>query len=251
MEALVSENIWYLLLIGLLIGMRHALEADHVAAVVSLTREKHSLSYTLKQGVVWGLGHTIALFLFASVVLIIDKAIPDLYASRLEFTVGVMLIILGADVLRRVIRDKIHFHAHRHDDGEVHFHAHSHKESSGQNKSEHGSLPHQELNHEHHHPDSFPFRALFVGLIHGMAGSAAVIILTLDTGTSPMQGMLFILLFGIGSMAGMALLSVAITYPVKLLASRLTIAHNTFQVLVGCFTIGLGVLVVMQNSASF
>jgi len=242
LESAILGNIGYLLLLGLLIGMRHALEADHVAAVVSLTRQKHTLSYTIKQGAVWGIGHTITLFIFGSIVIFIDTAIPEHLASRLEIAVGVMLIILGADVLRRVIKEKIHFHSHQHTDGDIHFHAHSH---SGEKLSQHN-----QLKHEHQHQENFPFRALFVGLMHGMAGSAAIIILTIDLGTSPLQGLFFILLFGIGSIAGMAILSVAITMPIRLLSSQLTLAHNAFQVLIGIITISLGVVVIYQNSAT-
>jgi len=241
-EAAILGNVGNLLLLGLLIGMRHALEADHVAAVVSLTKQKHSLSYTIKQGAVWGIGHTITLFLFGSIVIFMDTVIPEHLASRLEIAVGVMLVILGADVLRRVVRDKIHFHTHQHNDGDIHFHAHSH---NGEKLSQHS-----QLKHNHQHSRKFPFHALFVGLMHGMAGSAAIILLTTDIGTSPLQGLFFILLFGIGSIVGMALLSVAITIPIRLLSSQLTFVHNAFQILIGLITISLGVMVVYQNSAT-
>ena len=78
--------------------------------------------------------------------------------------------------------------------------------------------------------------------MHGMAGSAAVILLTFEAGTTPLQGMLYILLFGIGSMIGMALLSIVITLPMRLFSKQLTWAHNGFQALIGMLTVGLGVL---------
>jgi cytochrome c biogenesis protein CcdA len=86
--------------------------------------------------------------------------------------------------------------------------------------------------------------------MHGMAGSAAVILLTFDAGTSALQGMLYILLFGIGSMLGMALLSVAISLPMRLFSRQLTWLHNGFQVLLGCLTIGIGVLMLFENAIS-
>ncbi len=230
-----------LLLIGLLIGLRHALEADHMAAVASLVSRKQSLAHTIKQGSAWGLGHAISLFLFGSVVIFMDTVLPEYLAKGLEMAVGLMLVLLGADVLRRVIRGKVHFHNHRHVNGNYHFHAHSH---AGDSLTRHNAAQ-----HDHQHPQGFPLRALFVGLMHGMAGSAAVILLTLETVTSPLQGMLYILTFGIGSMLGMALLSVVISIPMRLSAQRLTRAHNAFQVLVGVLTIGLGVLVLYENSA--
>ncbi len=229
-----------LLLIGLLIGMRHALEADHVAAVASLVSQKQSLAHTVKQGAAWGLGHTMTLFLFGSVVIFMDTVLPEHLAKGLETAVGLMLVLLGADVLRRVILDKVHFHGHRHRNGDCHIHAHSH---AGESLAQHNAA-----RHDHEHSRGFPLRALMVGLMHGMAGSAAVILLTLEMVMSPLQGMLYILTFGIGSMLGMALLSVIISIPMRLSAKRLTWAHNTFQVLVGALTIGLGVLVLYENS---
>ncbi len=229
-----------LLLIGLLIGMRHALEADHVAAVASLVSRKQSLSHTIEQGGAWGFGHTITLFLFGSVVLFMDTIMPEYLVKWLEITVGVMLVLLGGDVLRRVIRDKVHFHSHKHNNGDYHFHAHAH---AGELRAEHDASQ-----HDHSHSRGFPLRALMVGMMHGMAGSAAVILLALGTVTSPLQGLLYILMFGIGSMVGMALLSAIISIPLRLSAKRLTWMHSSFQVLIGVLTIGLGFMVIYQNS---
>ncbi|NOZ36649.1 MAG: urease accessory protein [Gammaproteobacteria bacterium] len=230
-----------LLLIGLFLGMRHAMEADHVAAVASLTSRNQSLAHTIKQGAAWGMGHTITLFLFGSVVIFMDTVIPADFAKGLEMAVGLMLVLLGIDVLRRVIRDRIHFHAHLHDNGARHFHAHSH---AGEPRSQHDASA-----HTHQHPRGFPLRALMVGMMHGMAGSAAVIVLALGTVDSPAQGLLYILIFGIGSIFGMALLSVIISFPMRLSAKRLTWAHNSLQILVGMMTIGLGAFVVYTNRA--
>jgi len=127
-----------LLLIGFFIGMRHALEADHVAAVASLVSRKQSLAHTIKQGGVWGLGHTITLFLFGSVMIFMDRVIPQNLVTGLELAVGLMLVLLGADVLRRVIRDKVHFHGHQHTSGRHHFHAHSH---AGESAARHAASP--------------------------------------------------------------------------------------------------------------
>ena len=98
-----------LLLMGLLIGMRHALEADHVAALVSLGRSNYSVGYNIRQGVVWGLGHSITLFLFGSGAILIGSAMPQRLAAGLECAVGIMLILLGADLLRRLVVERVHF----------------------------------------------------------------------------------------------------------------------------------------------
>ena len=170
-----------LLFIGFLIGMRHALEADHVAAVASLATTSHSLGDAIKQGAVWGLGHTITLFLFGSIVILSDSIIPDRIATGLEFAVGAMLVVLGIDVMRRLRRDKVHFHSHRHDNGIKHFHAHKHTDETH----------HTPGNHHHKHSKLFPRRALFIGFMHGMAGSATLIMLTLQTVNSLATGLLY------------------------------------------------------------
>ena len=228
-----------LLLIGLLFGMRHALEADHVAAVASMVNGEQSLSQAMRQGGMWGLGHTITLFIFGSVVIWMDAGIPEKVASGLEAAVGIMLVGLGLDVIRRLRRRRIHFHRHRHQDGSAHFHAHSH---SGE---PHGQ--HARSSHDHTHPQGFPLRALVVGLMHGMAGSAALIALTLGMAQSPVQGLLYILLYGIGSMLGMALLSVAISVPLRLSARRLTWAYGGFQAALGTASCSLGVIIIYEN----
>ncbi len=229
-----------LLFIGLLIGMRHALDADHVAAVATLVSRKQSLASTIIQGSLWGLGHTLTLLLFGSVVIFMDTVMPAQLVAGLELAVGLMLILLGADVLRRMIREKVHFHSHRHNDNHAHFHAHSHAGERG---------AHEASAHDHEHPRGFPLRALMVGLMHGMAGSAAVIILALETVTSPVQGVIYILVFGIGSMLGMALLSMVISIPLFLSAKKLTWAHNGFQSVAGIISITLGAFVLLQHGA--
>ncbi len=222
-----------LLSLGFVLGMRHALEADHVAAVASLATRSHSIGDTLRQGVAWGAGHTLTLFVFGSLVLLLDAVIPEQLAQGLEFMVGLMLVGLGLDVLRRLLRDRIHFHIHRHAGGEQHFHAHSHTGETG-----HAAV------HHHHHQGRFPLRALLVGIMHGMAGSAALILLTLQSVHSPLTGMLYIALFGVGSIAGMAVLSAIIAIPLRSSASGLTWLHNGLQAVIGTSTLVLGSVMV-------
>lgn len=232
-----------LMALGLFIGMGHALEADHLAALASLTSKGGSLRKTIMQGAVWGLGHTLTLFFFGGMVLFAGSSISNSLASWLEFAVGIMLIVLGADVVRRMVQQRVHFHVHQHGDGVRHFHAHSH---SGEKREQHDP----EL-HEHAHARGFPLRALFVGLMHGMAGSAAAVLLTLKTVESPLQGLLFILLFGIGSMVGMALVSLAISVPLRWSAKSMTWMHNGIQLAIGVFTIGLGAMVMVETAPFF
>jgi ABC-type nickel/cobalt efflux system permease component RcnA len=223
-----------LLSLGFLLGMRHALESDHVAAVASLATRSSSMADTLRQGAVWGLGHTLTLFVFGSLVLLLDTVIPETLAQVLELMVGLMLIGLGIDVLQRLLRERIHFHAHRHADGQLHFHAHSHAGEQG----------HPAAHHHQHKQVRFPLRALFVGMMHGMAGSAALILLTLNSVHSPLAGMVYILLFGVGSIAGMAALSAIIAVPLRYSIAGLNWAHNGLHALVGVTTLCVGGMVV-------
>ncbi|MBM3519645.1 MAG: urease accessory protein, partial [Alphaproteobacteria bacterium] len=154
-----------LLGLALLVGMHHALDADHVAAVSSLASGRRGLADIISHGVSWGLGHAATLFVIAGAALLLGLAVPGELAHGLELAVGLMLIGLGSHVMWRLWRDRIHFHAHAHGDGTTHFHAHSHR---------HDTLPHRASRHEHAH--RFRWRSLLVGLMHGMAGSAALLV---------------------------------------------------------------------------
>jgi len=226
-----------LLGLGFILGLRHALEADHAAAVASLATQNRSLLQTMKQGIVWGFGHTVTLFLFGSVVLIIGVVIPESFADALECAVGFMLIGLGLDVFRRMRNERIHFHLHQHPHTAPHFHAHSHPPG----------IPHTEAIHQHPHPQGFPYRAFIVGLMHGMAGSAALILLTLNTVMSPSLALGYILVFGLGSILGMGLLSVVIAIPLWYSSRSLTWVHHGLQGVVGAGTMVLGGYVISQH----
>ena len=225
-----------ILFLGFMIGMQHAMEADHVAAVASLaSNDGGSLARTLRKGLFWGIGHTLTLFLVSGVVLLAGTVMPDRVAGSLELAVGGMLVLLGADVLRRLAVERYHVHRHTHGD-RVHLHAHAHA----------GEIEHGEDPHDHTHPGGIPFRALFVGMMHGMAGSAALIILTLQTLLSPLEGLLYILLFGVGSIGGMVLLSAVITLPLRWSARSLGWMHDGLRGVVGVATLLLGFWVIYR-----
>ncbi len=225
-----------LLFLGFIVGMRHALEADHFAAMASLTSKSLSTRQALRHGVAWGLGHTITLFLFGATVLLIDQIIPVQLAQTLELIVGTMLILLGIDVLWRAYKNRIHYHLHKHSNEKPHFHAHSHA----------GEGEHSRSEHKHQHASEFPTRALFIGLIHGMAGSAALILLTLDAVPTIGLGLAYIALFGIGSVVGMGLLSMIISIPIRASSKHLTWLHNGLQFAIGACTLGIGASIVVR-----
>lgn len=215
--------------LGFLLGMQHALEADHIAAVSSIAARRTDVREIVKHGLTWGLGHTVTLFAFAGAAMLLGQAIPERVSEPAECAVGVMLVGLGAHVLWRLWRDRVHVHVHRHGDGVVHLHVHSHA----------GEMwLHGESDHAHRH--GFRWRTLLVGLMHGVAGSAALLVLAATQAASPLVGLLYLLLFGVGSMLGMGLLSAVIAVPLAASARWLTWANRALQGAVGIVTIAIG-----------
>jgi high-affinity nickel permease len=222
---------------GFLLGMQHALEADHIAAVSSIAARRANLGDIVKHGLTWGLGHTITLFVFAGAAILLGHAIPEHISGPLETAVGIMLVGLGAHVLWRLWRDRVHFHQHRHGDGTAHFHLHSHAADV---------VPHQRSSHAHTH--RFRWRTLLVGLMHGMAGSAALLVLAVTQAASPADGLMYVLLFGVGSMVGMGALSAVIAVPLVVSARWLTWANRALQGVVGIVTIGIGAMTIYATA---
>jgi len=222
--------------LGFLLGMQHALEADHIAAVSSIATRRSHVTDIVKHGLTWGLGHTLTLFAFAGAAILLGRAIPETIARPMETAVGAMLIGLGAHVLWRLWRNRVHFHKHDHGDGTVHFHAHSH---AGE------TAPHVRTAHAHEH--GFRWRTLLVGLMHGMAGSAALLVLAVSQTSSPVVGLGYVALFGVGSMIGMGALSMVIAVPLAVSARWLTWANRGLQGAVGLATIAIGVTTIVEK----
>jgi len=222
--------------LGFLLGMQHALEADHIAAVSSIAARRSHVGDIVKHGLTWGLGHTLTLFVFAGAAILLGRAIPESFARPLETAVGIMLVGLGAHVLWRLWRDRVHFHSHGHGDGTVHIHAHSH---AGE------TTPHLRNLHAHEH--GFRWRTLLVGLMHGMAGSAALLMLAVSQASSPAVGLGYVALFGIGSMIGMGTLSTIIAVPLVASARWLTWANRGLQGAVGTVTVAIGITTIVET----
>ena len=225
---------------GFLLGLQHALEADHIAAVASLTADKKGVRNIVRHGAVWGLGHALVLGAFGGAVYALELSLSDRLASGLEFAVGMMMVLLGARLLYVLVRDRIHFHTHRHAAGDVHFHAHSH---AGDVKD------HRRSAHAHAHQAGGWRRSLAVGMMHGLAGSAALVAMAASTAPSVPLGVAFMALFGIGSIAGMAIFSTVIAVPLSYTASTLTWATRGFQALAGVFAIGIGIRTLVETGA--
>lgn len=226
---------------GFVMGLRHAFEADHLAAVASLATRARSLRSGVLQGAAWGLGHTLTLLIVGGTCLLLGRAVPGDWARRLEGLVGLMLLVLGADVVRRSRRPRAHAHVHEHGDGTRHWHAHEHAP-----QDDHGNGPeHRVEPHRHEHALLLPARALAVGLVHGLAGSTALFLLTLQAVPSVATGFAYIGLFGAGSVLGMAALSALIMVPLQAAAHRVARIQSGLEAVVGLATmaIGLGILI--------
>ena len=143
------------------------------------------------------MGHSLALFAATGLVFVVDFEESGRLAIAFEFLVGTMLVFLGLDVVRRVIRDRVHAHSHLHAGRDAHIHVHSHA----------GTSEHNEADHAHDHPAGLPRRAALVGLMHGLAGSAALLLISVGAMETAAYALVYVALFGLGSIFGMAALS--------------------------------------------
>jgi len=231
-----------LLVIGLLTGMRHALEADHVAAVASLATRSSSVRHTAWLAAVWGAGHATSLMLVGGLVVALGAALPHGLARGFEIAAGLLLVYLGIDVLRRIHRQRVHFHLHRHGDGVRHVHAHAHAGASG---------PHDPAHHEHAHSRGLFLRSGLMGSVHGMAGSAALVVLSLRAVSSSGLALAYMGVFAAGSIAGMVLFSLAIALPVRLQGRYLERASHGFEAALGAASVAIGAWVAVRASLGF
>ena len=214
-----------------MLGLKHALDADHLAAVSTMATEKRSWLGSSLIGAWWGLGHTLSLMIAGSLVILLHLEIGERTSKTLEFGVGIMLIVLGLNALLKLAQGgKVHIHAHEHD-GHWHVHPHIHE-------NQHHEAPHT------HHGLKIGARPLVVGMVHGMAGSAALTLLVLATIPSPVIGFIYIVVFGIGSIGGMMIMSTVFALPSKMEAQRFGKMNFVFRALAGTFSLGLGVFTV-------
>ncbi|MBI2653835.1 urease accessory protein UreH [Candidatus Woesearchaeota archaeon] len=215
-----------LLGLGFLLGVKHAFDADHIAAVSNILIKQHSIKKSSLLGMFWGFGHTMSLFVVGLIVLLLKITIPEKVALSMELVVGLMLVLLGVNTLITINKDGIHIHKHKHGKKE-HVHIHSHKTS------------------EYHNHKHIPFyKSLIVGIIHGLAGSAALTLLVLTTINSIFIGLFYILIFGIGSMIGMSVISAIILLPLKLIPNNFQKIHRILSASAGLISILVGLNIV-------
>lgn len=218
--------------LGFVLGLRHALDADHIVAVSTVLAERPSLRASGAVGLFWGLGHTLMLLLVGVCVLALRVSIPEYLAATFEFLVGVMLIVLGVTLARRLYREEWHVHPHEHG-GRRHLHLHRH-------------TLHQD--HTHGHWFQQARRPLLIGMAHGLAGSAALLLIVIAGAGTFVQGVGYIVVFGIGSIAGMVAVGTAISLPFVLSRSVGRGAFIAVHGLASLSSIGLGLLMMWRLS---
>ncbi len=226
-----------LLLFGCLVGMQHALEADHLAAVTAMSTGRTSRRALVLRGSFWGLGHTVTLLSICGVLLIFGGNISTRAEAMLEIAVAIMILLLGASVLRRLWRQRPHFHVHQHPDGVRHLHAHSHT---------HDSTSHSQATHDHQHHDVGLGRAVVVGMMHGAAGSAGLLVLA-AAADSLMNAITYLLAFAVGTILGMAALSFVASYPLALLERSAGWFNAAASALIGCATLIIGGRLLLES----
>ncbi|MFY0543358.1 sulfite exporter TauE/SafE family protein [Brevibacillus sp. H7] len=210
----MEQSLLTVLFLGFLLGIKHAIEPDHVIAVSTIASQSKKLWRSTLAGIFWGIGHTATLLVMGLIMIVMKGEIPDVWAMSLEFLVGVMLVYLGVSSVLAFRKRKMHAHVHAHRET-VHNHFHSHEFTSS---------------HEHEHCDVSYLRSVLIGFIHGLAGSAAMVLLTMSTVSSVWESCLYILVFGAGTIIGMLLFTTAIGIPFVMSASNLTLNRLLTQV---------------------
>jgi len=198
------------LTLGLLLGLKHATDADHVVAVSTIVSEYRNAWRGIWVGASWGLGHTTPLLVLGVVILAFKEAVLDRYedvAPVFEFGVGVMMVLLGVQVFWNIRRGRLHVHEHDHDDGaHVHIHA-THKPTE--------EAPAEEPSHGFFRPGRpfFRMKSYTIGVVHGLAGSAAVMLVLLPKLSTFWLGVGYLVLFGVGTMLSMAAVTLILGVP--------------------------------------
>jgi len=226
----MDSSISVILATGFIYGLQHALDPDHLVAVSTIVSEHKSVSRSSLVGTFWGVGHTSSLLLVSLIVLLLRVSIPENIARWMEAPVALMLIALGVTTIIRAVRERglrIHTHTHSHDESSPHTHLHIHLEEE----------------HVHQHR-SFKVgkRPFVVGLVHGVAGSAALTLLVLVKIPSVALGLIYIGVFGIGSIGGMLLMSGLIGLPFALTARRYEFLNGGIRLVAGAVSILYGLV---------
>ncbi len=236
-EKLAELGLFAALALGVILGMRHSLDPDHVVAVSTIVGEYRNPLRSFWVGVSWGLGHTTTLLIIGLVIIALQLTIPDRLALLLGFMVGIMLVALGLQVIYGFRKRKVHQHVHGHaEDAHQHFHSHA-------------EIPDHSQRHHQIRGIGKPFlrkKSYFVGIVHGVAGSAALTLLVLASIDNPLAGLGYILLFGLGSVLSMGIMTIFISFPFVFSANRLPGLNRVIQFSVGTLSILFGFFLMYQ-----
>jgi len=238
-EAIHFSGIISALIVGLIIGLRHSTDGDHVVAVATMARDYRTVFKGLWVGLSWGLGHSTPLLILGILVLLFKQSVIDYYepvSGFFEFGVGLMLVFLGVQVFWKLKNNQFHIHSHDHD-GESHQHVHG---SHIHEKIELNN-PHQERKHGLF-PELFPFfrmKSYAIGVVHGLAGSAAILIAILPTTPSFFSGVIFLFSFSLGTIISMAVMTIFLSFPF-VLSRKSNDISNYIMTMAGLLSVLLG-----------
>jgi ABC-type nickel/cobalt efflux system permease component RcnA len=217
--------------VGLLFGLKHATEVDHVVAVSTIVTQHRSVLRSALVGALWGAGHTASLLIIGIVVLSLRIAIPESVSGWFEFGVALMIIGLGTAALWRSLRQRGHVHVHEHShDGMSHVHVHFHESQTRHNTKRQHS----------HTVSAVGVKPVLIGMMHGLAGSGALTLLVLTQIGSAWVGLLYLGVFGLGSVVGMILMSGLIGLPFALTARNVSSLHHRMQMVAAVVSIAFG-----------
>lgn len=243
----MNESFSLALGLGFLLGLKHATEADHLVAITTIVSEQRSIWRSAMVGALWGVGHTASLVAAGVVVIFLQVVIPERVAAFLELAVALMIIFLGGRVLYLLLRSRkgMHVHTHSHD-GKTHSHLHFH----GQEDAHKVTDSHKHVGAPHN--KGAGWRPLIVGMVHGLAGSAALTLLVLTEvmrGGSQALGIAYLLIFGVGSIGGMLLMSAFISLPFVFTSARFERVNTPVRLLAGLASVFFGMYYAWKNIA--
>ncbi len=241
-----------ILLLGFFLGMRHATDSDHVVAVTTIVSRQRRIWDAAWTGIFWGIGHSLTLLVLGGAIILFGIVVPARLGLSFEFCVALMLILLGALNLQATFRsvekisaanDPTHQHTHQHGDY-VHSHTHGHERATHGHSED--NLPPAPLDRRFGRLKTYQaLRPLIIGTVHGLAGSAAVALLVLPIIHDPAWAMGYLLVFGVGTIAGMMLITAAIALPVYY-SLRFQFLHRHLGTAAGFLSLGFGLFLVYQ-----
>jgi len=248
-------NLLAILALGFMLGMRHATDPDHVVAVTTIVAGHRNVRSAALIGAAWGVGHTLTILLVGSGIILFKWVIPPRVGLAMELAVAIMLIVLGVANLASTVRwirrqraaiKQAHVHSHAHSHGDyVHTHPHGHQPEAHPHPET--ATPLARIDQRFGGVMAYRLtRPLVVGIVHGLAGSAAVALLVLAAIQTPLWSVLYLLIFGLGTIAGMMLITAAISIPFVLGGGQFLRLQRNLRVASGLISLAFGLVVAYQ-----